>query len=97
MVKLLMDYANQHHFILNLNEKYLFFSYPLTEVVVKRNNEMIKLLIEYANQNNFTLKYDKTYIRSLPNYQWFPHYSFKKSKKLIKNYEKEKKKEKVWN
>ena len=48
IVKLLIEYANQHQIILELNEKNKFGDYPLLWAIF--NVEIIKLLIEYANQ-----------------------------------------------
>eukprot|EP00833_Pecoramyces_ruminatium_P015563 jgi/Orpsp1_1/1189595/evm.model.d7180000073133.1 len=59
IVKLFIDYANQHDIILELNEKNNIGYYPLLWVTIKNDIEMIKLLIEYANKYNIILQLNK--------------------------------------
>eukprot|EP00833_Pecoramyces_ruminatium_P012474 jgi/Orpsp1_1/1186506/evm.model.d7180000051081.1 len=56
MVKLLIEYANQHQIILELNEKNDYGNYPLLEAINNNNIEIVKLLIEYANQHQIILE-----------------------------------------
>jgi len=51
MEKVLIEYANQHQIILELNEKGKNGYYPLLESIYKNNIEMVNLWIEYANQH----------------------------------------------
>jgi len=60
MVKLLIEYANQHQIILEMNVKNDLGYYPLLEVIYNKNIEIVKLLIEYAHQHHIILKYEKT-------------------------------------
>jgi len=55
MVKLLMEYADQHHINLDLNNKFWKFFCPIYEAVSSNNYEQVKLLIEYANQHQIIL------------------------------------------
>jgi len=54
----LIEYANQHYIILDLNEKRNNGSNPLMLAICynKNNTEIVKLLIEYANKHNIILE-----------------------------------------
>jgi len=78
IVKILIEYANQHQIILDLNEKNNVGNYPILDATIYNNIEMIKLLIKYALQHQITLVYNKNEIDS--NY----------GKLLLQNYEQEK-------
>ncbi|KAG4091495.1 hypothetical protein H8356DRAFT_1707868, partial [Neocallimastix lanati (nom. inval.)] len=52
MVKLLIDYANSHEFVLDIS--YNSYSNPFLNAI--NNIKIVKLLIEYANNNNIILK-----------------------------------------
>jgi len=56
MVKLLMEYANKHNIILEINEKNEDGNNSLNLSIKHNNIEIIKLLIEYANQYNIILE-----------------------------------------
>jgi len=56
MVKLLIEYANQHHIILELNKKDDDGWYPLLKAISNKNIEIVQLLIEYANQHQIVLE-----------------------------------------
>jgi len=47
--KLLIEYANQHQIILELNEKNENGYYPLLEAIDYNNIDIVKLLIELEN------------------------------------------------
>jgi len=55
MVKLLMEYANQHHIILNINEKNENGWSPLLNSSNINNAEIVKLLMEYADEHDIIL------------------------------------------
>jgi len=55
IVKLLIEYANQHQIILNVNEKNKYGWFPIMNAVSYNNIEIIKLLIDYANQYQIVL------------------------------------------
>eukprot|EP00833_Pecoramyces_ruminatium_P002403 jgi/Orpsp1_1/1176435/evm.model.c7180000057575.1 len=60
MVKLLMEYADDHNIALDINQKSENGIYPLITAIAKNKNiEMVKLLIEYANRKNITLDIDQ--------------------------------------
>ena len=56
IVKLLIEYANQHQIILKLNEKDEYGWYPLLRAIYNNNIEIVKLLMEYANQHQIILE-----------------------------------------
>jgi len=80
IIKLLIEYANQHQIILELNEKNKYGDYPLFLAISKNNIEIFKLLIEYDLKHQITLKYEKC------------HNENKEIKNLLQYYEKEKEK-----
>jgi len=79
MVKLLIEYSNQHQITLNMNEKNKNGDYPLCWAIHNKNIEIIKLLIEYALQHQIILEYNKNDIGENSEIE-----------KLLQNYEHEK-------
>ncbi|ORX71015.1 ankyrin [Anaeromyces robustus] len=55
MIQLLIQYANEHKIILNLNEKDNRGNSPLLNAIKKCNEDMIKLLIQYADEHEIIL------------------------------------------
>jgi len=49
IVKLIIDYANNHNIELNLNKKNDYGKYPLLYAIKNNNIEMVKVLIKYSN------------------------------------------------
>jgi len=56
MVKLLIEYANKHNIILELNEKNENREYPLLSAVHFNNDKIVELLIEYSENYNLFLE-----------------------------------------
>ena len=52
LVKLLMDYANENNFTLDINFKNTNEEFPLLFVAKNKNIEMLTLLFDYASENN---------------------------------------------
>jgi len=65
IVQLLLEYANQHQIILELNEKNKNIKYPLLRAI-DNNIKIVKLLIEYANKHQIILEYDENDIKDRP-------------------------------
>jgi len=55
IVKLLMDYANKHNIILQLNEKNEDGN-SIMQAINNDNTEIVKLLMEYADNHNIVLE-----------------------------------------
>jgi len=66
LVKLLMDYANENNFTLDVNFKNTNEEFPLLFVVKNNNMEMLTLLFDYASENNITLNINEKYVRQTP-------------------------------
>jgi len=74
ITKLLIDYANKHNIVLNMNGKSkngIDLSsgrdYPLLWSISQNNFELTKLLINYARKNNITLNLHEKDINSMVN------------------------------
>ncbi|OUM67808.1 hypothetical protein PIROE2DRAFT_4617 [Piromyces sp. E2] len=55
-MKLILEYANKNHILINLNETNDSRSYPLLRICYDNNIDMAKVLIKYANKNNNILE-----------------------------------------
>ncbi len=55
IVQLLIEYANQHQIILELNEKG-HEGYPLLKAISENNTKIVQLLIKYAIQHQIILE-----------------------------------------
>eukprot|EP00833_Pecoramyces_ruminatium_P001647 jgi/Orpsp1_1/1175679/evm.model.c7180000054793.1 len=62
MVKLLIEYANRHQIILELNDKNFYDDYPLSIAISNNNIEIIKLLTKYAIEHQIILEYEEKII-----------------------------------
>ncbi|OUM61621.1 hypothetical protein PIROE2DRAFT_12315 [Piromyces sp. E2] len=55
MVELILQYAINHHIILNINEKDFYGRTPLYIAINNNNIKMAKILVEYATKNDIKL------------------------------------------
>ena len=53
LVKLIINYANRHNIILDVNVKYVFGYYPVLRSVINLNYEMTKLIMNYSDEKIF--------------------------------------------
>eukprot|EP00833_Pecoramyces_ruminatium_P015650 jgi/Orpsp1_1/1189682/evm.model.d7180000073721.1 len=56
MIKLLIEYANEHNIILEINENNNDGWCPLLNAISGNNIEIVKLLIDYANKHNIVMR-----------------------------------------
>ena len=68
LVKLLMDYANENNFTLDINFKNTNEEFPLLFVAKNKNIEMLTLLFDYASENNIILNINEKYKYKTPFY-----------------------------
>lgn len=59
IIKLLMEYADQHQINLELNERSQHGCFPLLKAFYHKNTEIVELITEYAIQHQIILNYNK--------------------------------------
>ncbi|OUM68004.1 hypothetical protein PIROE2DRAFT_58395 [Piromyces sp. E2] len=50
-----MEYADDKHIILNINDRNKYGNYPLLWAIIKNNTELVQLIIDYAIRHNIIL------------------------------------------
>ena len=83
---LLIEYANQHQIILELNEKDKDGQYPLYWAISNRNVEIVQLLLKYALQHQIILKLNEKDIYGQYPLYWAIRYNNIEIVKLLLKY-----------
>jgi len=61
MVKLLIDYVDNHNIILKINEKIINGFTAIMSAIENNNTEIVKFLVDYSNEHNIMLNINDKY------------------------------------
>ncbi|OUM62260.1 hypothetical protein PIROE2DRAFT_11519 [Piromyces sp. E2] len=66
IANLIIEYANDHHIPIDINDKNYCGDYPLLVAIKNGNTKLIRLLMKYADSHKIILNIDEKYMASLP-------------------------------